>query len=45
MPTLVPYVEESPETKRALNAANRAVREAALRQASDIATAVYHVWK
>jgi|SRR5579859_5805701 len=45
MPTVVPYVEEPSETKRALNAADPKVREATLRQASDIATGVYHAWK
>jgi hypothetical protein len=45
VPTVVPYVEEPLATKRALNAADPKVREAALRQASDIATPVYHAWK
>lgn len=45
MATVVAYVEEPSEVKRALNAADPKVREATLRQASDLATAVYHAWK
>jgi hypothetical protein len=45
MPTVVPYVEEPSKIKHALNTADPRVREATLRQASDIATPVYHAWK
>jgi hypothetical protein len=45
MPTSLPYVDEPVELKRSLNDANPDVREATLRQASDIATPVHRQWK
>lgn len=45
MPTSLPYVAEPLDTKRSYNEGDPAAREAALRQASDIAAPVYSVWK
>jgi hypothetical protein len=43
--TVLPCADEPTETKRSLNEASHDVREATLRQASDIATPVYREWK
>jgi len=45
MSTSLPYVDEPMNVKRSLNEASSGIREATLRQASDIATPVYHTWK
>jgi len=45
VPTYLPYVGEPTEVKRSLNEASPDVKEATLRQASDIATPVYRIWK
>lgn len=46
MPDVVlPRISEPVDTKDSLNQADHAVREATLRQASDIATPVYHEWR
>jgi len=45
MPTALPYADEPTEVKQGLNEASRDVKEASLRQASDIVTPVYHLWK
>jgi hypothetical protein len=42
---VLPCTDEPFETKRSLNEASPDVREATLRQASDIATSVYRAWK
>ena len=45
MSTSLPFVDEPAAVKRSLNDATPDVREATLRQASDIAAPVYQEWK
>jgi hypothetical protein len=45
VPTYLAYVDEPTHTKQSLNDAAPDVKEAALRQASDIAAPVYRIWK